>query len=103
MASGVREAFELEREYQRDTGVENVSRVDGYDYFRQSHSGRRKALLKCAVSLKKKDVLPLIQKTEQSKTAYIIYRMNGQSRTGLPTFRLFFSLSPALPLQHNSK
>ena len=33
MASGVREAFELEREYQRDTGVENVSRVDGYDDF----------------------------------------------------------------------
>ena len=33
MASGVREAFELEREYQRDTGVGNVSRVDGYDDF----------------------------------------------------------------------
>ncbi len=28
-----RSFFELEKEYQRDTGVENVSRVDGYDDF----------------------------------------------------------------------
>lgn len=33
MISGVKEAFELEREYQRELGIESKSRIDGYENF----------------------------------------------------------------------
>ena len=33
MVAGVKEAFEMEREYQAELGIESISRVDGYDDF----------------------------------------------------------------------
>ncbi len=33
MASGVREAFEMERQYQEDVGIKSVARIDGYEDF----------------------------------------------------------------------
>ena len=33
MVAGVKEAFEMEREYQRELGIKSVARIDGYDDF----------------------------------------------------------------------
>ena len=33
MIAGVREAFEIERQYQQDVGIESIDRIDGYDDF----------------------------------------------------------------------
>lgn len=33
MIAGVREAFEMERQYQQDVGIESIDRIDGYDDF----------------------------------------------------------------------
>ena len=33
MTDGVRKAFQMEKQYQEDTGLESIGRVDGYDNF----------------------------------------------------------------------